>query len=268
MTLGGIAIASSVFLGPTTSPMPFEVLGQLLLIGVLFGALHWGRDGGFIAAVIATLIYVMVRIPMLTSEGLSSEMVTLIAVRALAYGVVGIVGGEVSGRIKYIFASMGGSPLIDELTHVYNARHAGQTVRRGLGQYQRYGTPYSAVCVRIVASLTEGFRPARQRAILRSVASHLRNDIRMVDDVAYVGGNEFVLLLPHTGMGGALVAADRVRLGLLDLLGAKEDSVAVEIVSAPEDAGALAELAERFDPKELDSEPSRVGVPASTRQES
>jgi GGDEF domain-containing protein len=90
----------------------------------------------------------------------------------------------------------------------------------------------------------------------------------MVDDVAYVGGNEFVLLLPHTGMGGALVAADRVRLGLLDLLGAKEDSVAVEIVSAPEDAGALAELAERFDPKELDSEPSRVGVPASTRQES
>jgi diguanylate cyclase (GGDEF)-like protein len=51
----------------------------------------------------------------------------------------------------------------------------------------------------------------RGNAVLKQVASLLRNNLRDYDVPARTGGEEFALFLPDTGLDGAVVVADRVR---------------------------------------------------------
>jgi len=248
MILGGTVIIGSMFLPSSGTLLIREVIAQFLMVAVLFAAVHWGRNGGFIAAVFATLIYVLLRIPLMNEQGLTSPLIGMIVTRTLTYGVIGVVGGEICSRIKYFFARIQGSPLLDEATQVYNSVFCGQAIKSGIGEFRRYKTPFSVAMITVSPALTAGLRPARQRALLRTVASHIRNDVRLVDDVGHLGDGEFMMLLPHTSGEGATIAADRVRANVRDLLGARDESVAMRALALPEDAEELCELGRRLDP--------------------
>ncbi len=76
LVVGGAAILGSVLLSFGAPLITEEVIAQLLLFGVLVGAVHWGRNGGFIAATIASLIYIVMRIPLVVAaEGLTADVV-------------------------------------------------------------------------------------------------------------------------------------------------------------------------------------------------
>ncbi|MHB1340129.1 MAG: GGDEF domain-containing protein [Coriobacteriia bacterium] len=249
ITLGGIVIVGSIFVAPTANPQWQELLGQALLLVVLAGAVHWGRDGGSVAAVAATLVYVVVRIPLLSTEGLSPAVVGMILTRMITFGVVGILGGEMFGRIKYFFARLNGASMLDEHTNVYNRAYCGTALKSGLGQFQRYQAPFAVALVSLAPGLLTDLRPSRQRSLLRNVASHIRNDIRLVDDVGYLGDGRFLLILPQTPKSGAEVAADRVRGTVRDLVGARDESVTATALAVPEDASAICDLARSLDPE-------------------
>ena len=48
--------------------------------------------------------------------------------------------------------------------------------------------------------------------MLREVAKLLKQEAREVDLVARYGGDEFIVLMPQTGLEGAILVAERVRL--------------------------------------------------------
>lgn len=50
--------------------------------------------------------------------------------------------------------------------------------------------------------------------LLKEIASHLRNSVRTTDILARYGGDEFIILLAETGLGDALVVAEKIRKGL------------------------------------------------------
>lgn len=253
MVLGGAIIIGSMFLPGAGVLLAREIVAQILIVAVLFAAVHWGRNGGFAAAVVATLTYVVLRIPLLNEQGLTSPVVGMIVTRTITYSAVGVIGGEICGRIKYFFASLQGDSLIDDSTHVYNRAFCGQAVKSGLAEFRRYKTPFSIALVRLAPTLLADLRPARQRTLLRTTATHIRNDVRLVDDVGYLGDGEFILLLPHTPGEGAAIAADRVRAGVRDLLGAKDASVISRVLALPDDAEELCQLARELEPVETDA---------------
>lgn len=264
MVLGGTVIVGSMFIPSAGTLFAREVVAQLLIVVVLFAAVHWGRNGGFVAAIAATLVYVVIRIPLMTDQGLTSPVIGMIVTRTITYGAVGVIGGEICGRIKYFFARIQGSPLLDDATHVYNAVFCAQAIKSGIGEYRRYKTPFSVGIVTLSPTLFSGLRPARQRAFLRVAASHIRNDVRLVDDVGHLGHGRFMILLPHTPGEGACIAADRVRQNVRDLLGAKDDSVTTRVLSLPDDAEALCALARELAPEEpaLDRDPCDLAAEA------
>lgn len=92
--LGTAAIVGSAFVPATAQVIPAEFAAQLLMIIILAGALHWGRNGGFITALIAIAIYVGMRYEVLVTEGLSVDVITMIVSRAIAYTVIGLAGAE------------------------------------------------------------------------------------------------------------------------------------------------------------------------------
>lgn len=251
ISLGAVVILGSLLLGPSVNQPGFwqEAVGQVLIIVVLGAAVHWGREGGSVAAFAATLAYVITRIPLLSEQGLTKNIFAMIATRVLIYTIVGILGGEIFGRVKYIIAQLEGSSMLDDLTQVYNRRYCGQTLKNGLGQFQRYQVPFSVAVISLAPGLVADLRPSRQRTLLRSTATHIRNDIRLVDDVGYLGDGRFLVILPQTSGSGAEVASDRIRRTVRDLFGAKDESVTATPLALPGDAAAICDLARSLDPE-------------------
>jgi GGDEF domain-containing protein len=243
LVVGGIAILGSIFFSLQGAPVVEEVIAQLLLLGVLIAAVHWGRNGGFIAASIASIIYIILRIPLvIEAEGLTSDIVTLILVRVLAFGLVGVVGGELCSRIKYIFAKLEDSNSIDDWSQFYNQRFVVRALETAIGQYDRYETPFSVVTVGLDPELMKDLRVSKQRSMVRGVANHVRNDIRLVDEAGRLEDGTFIVILPHTPREGGEVVVERLGRGVRDTLGAKDESVKAELFSAPHDMGRLQEL--------------------------
>ena len=78
--------------------------------------------------------------------------------------------------------------------------------------------------------------------MMRAVATHIRDDVRLVDDVGRLDDGRFVLLFPQTPKAGGGVAAERVSETVRDLLGARDESVSTRVLGAPEDLTELQSL--------------------------
>lgn len=264
LVLGTGAIIASIFIAPGAAPQAAEVTAQLLLIVVLAAALHWGRNGGFLATLLAMAVYVAMRVPLLQSQGLSSEVLTLLVTRAFTYALVGVVGGELSARVKYLFARFENDSLIDAHTGVYSARYAADAILSGVGQWERYQTEFSVVTIEVADCIYAPLKAKRARQLMRQVAGYLRNDIRMVDDLAAGQTGTFYVLLPRTDSTGANVVAERLIVGVRNLLDARDDAVSAATLTASSDARQLKQLADALNPAAATIEPP--DAPAQRRR--
>lgn len=242
LIVGGAAILGTILTSLRSRPMVEEIVAQLLLLAVLFGAVHWGRNGGFIAAVVAIIVYIGMRTPLFMSEGLTTDLLVLVGVRTLTYGFVGIVGGEVCGRIKYFLAKLAGGLNLDDDTHVYNEQFIGRLLESNLAQHARYRKPFSIGLMTLAPGLTSDLKPSRRRSLLRAVANHVRNDVRLADDVGRLDDGRFVLIFPQTPKADAQVGAGRVCEAVRDLLGARDESVSMMVLGTLEDLTGLQSL--------------------------
>ncbi|MDP2232580.1 MAG: hypothetical protein Q8K89_03015, partial [Actinomycetota bacterium] len=241
--IGAIAVLSALALSARGALVIEEVVAQVLLLLVLFAAVHWGRNGGFIAALGASILYLLARVPLVAAMGgLTWDVTSIVLVRILSYGLVGIVGGELCSRIRYIFAKLEDSSSVDEWSQVFNQRFIMRALESAVGQHGRYQTPYSVAVIQLADVLLSDLKSSKQRSIIRGVATHIRNDIRLVDEAGRLDDGRFLVVLPHTPREGALIVGERLHHGICNVVGAREDSVTVTILGAPEDADGLLEL--------------------------
>jgi diguanylate cyclase (GGDEF)-like protein len=104
----------------------------------------------------------------------------------------------------------------DGLTGLSNRRHFDEELQRILVQTDRFGGASSLVLVDIdhFKRVNDEFGHEAGDAVLRAVARTLADGVRTVDVCARYGGEELALLLPQTGIGGAVELADRLRRAL------------------------------------------------------
>lgn len=258
LSLGAVTVVASLYLAPGARPSAIEVVGQLLLILVLAGALYRGRNGGFLAALVATAVYVAMWVPQLQAEGLSGTALTALGIRSFSYGMVGVIGGEAAGRLKYLFARVGAAPAVDPETGAYNQAYAAAAIRTGLARWEREQVPYAVVRLAAPRAALEGLGSRRRRQVLRQAASHIRNDIRMVDDLASEAPGVFLALLPSTAAAGATVLCRRLVAPVAACLGVAEEAVAAAVLATDDDLLALRRLADALDPSAV----ARTGASA------
>jgi diguanylate cyclase (GGDEF)-like protein len=103
--------------------------------------------------------------------------------------------------------------VTDDLTQLYNSRYLNQVLRRETKRAARSNRPLSLLFVDL-----DGFKTINDthghlfgsRALVEA-ATVIQGGARETDVVARFGGDEFALVLPDTGLSGAVAVAERIR---------------------------------------------------------
>ncbi len=108
--------------------------------------------------------------------------------------------------------------LTDELTGLYNRRYVLAHLNELLARMAEGGTGTAVMMFDI-----DYFKQVNDRHghsagddVLRELAERALRQVRSVDLVGRVGGEEFVVVMPETNLAGAAVVADRLRLAVAD----------------------------------------------------
>ncbi|RJQ55765.1 MAG: diguanylate cyclase [Nitrospiraceae bacterium] len=101
----------------------------------------------------------------------------------------------------------------DSLTGLHNRRAYDERMTETLANVGRYGVTASLmVCdIDFFKKINDNFGHKIGDLALKKLADLLRERLRKNDFIARYGGEEFVIILPHTDIKGALVAAEGVR---------------------------------------------------------
>lgn len=101
----------------------------------------------------------------------------------------------------------------DQLTGLYNRRHAEQTLQRTLNQCERYGTPMSIILADIdhFKSVNDTYGHDVGDKVLIKVSLAIEKTIRNTDTAARWGGEEFLILVPETETELCSTLAERLR---------------------------------------------------------
>ena len=101
----------------------------------------------------------------------------------------------------------------DSLTNLYNHRHVLELLGQAVERAHRYQEPVSVLMADIdhFKAINDENGHLTGDALLRELATLLLDSVRSVDAVGRYGGEEFLVLLPHTAYEEALMLAERVR---------------------------------------------------------
>jgi len=119
--------------------------------------------------------------------------------------------------ISRAYALLSRQAMTDELTGVYSRRYVFESMRRILKLASR-----SSGCIACLMADVDHFKAINDThghlegdRILRTVASTISENVRETDLVGRYGGEEFIILLPHTGLAGAITAGEKIRAAIM-----------------------------------------------------
>ncbi|MCP4596977.1 sensor domain-containing diguanylate cyclase [Neptuniibacter sp.] len=103
--------------------------------------------------------------------------------------------------------------ITDELTGLYNQRHFYQVLAKELDRSKRYKHDLSLICFDLdnFKKVNDSLGHIEGDRILRTVGELLHEALRLSDIAVRYGGDEFMVLLPDTGIEAAAKTAERIR---------------------------------------------------------
>lgn len=129
--------------------------------------------------------------------------------------ILSVLGGQMAVAVESIrlYRRLEQLAITDELTQVYNYRFLKAALRKEVKRAGRFGEIFSVLMIDVdnLKSYNEKNGHLRGSELLRTVGGLLLRNSRSADLVAKYGGDEFMIILPRTEPGGALVMAERIR---------------------------------------------------------
>jgi diguanylate cyclase (GGDEF)-like protein len=129
---------------------------------------------------------------------------------------------------------LGQLAITDPLTRIMNRRGITVSVLDAMAQAERYGNPLAVAMADIdhFKQVNDTYGHEVGDKVLADIASVLSESLRMPDKVGRYGGEEFLVVLPHTTLAQARKIAERMRtaVGAWPFeLGGKETSLTISI---------------------------------------
>lgn len=130
--------------------------------------------------------------------------------------------------------------ITDALTGIYNRRYLEQRLEEEFRVAHRHHSPLSALIVDIdhFKKINDDFGHQVGDESLIAVTKILNEHIRESDMLARFGGEEFVVILPHTSQKDAMIVAEKLRQAVASLtiasMGERRITVSIGAASIPE----------------------------------
>jgi diguanylate cyclase (GGDEF)-like protein len=184
-----------------------------------------------------------------TSEAATRDTIVRVAANLMALVVLtwaGLAIAQVQKRTREAAIRLS---TVDSLTDLCNRGYFFNAVDREIQRSRRFGRGFCLLMMDL-----DGLKPINDRyghfhgdLVLRAVADVIRTGLRGVDVPARYGGDEFVALLPETDSSGAFVVAEKIRLGVSEMVieGAGQQvrtSLSIGVVAYPDDGHTADEL--------------------------
>ena len=135
-------------------------------------------------------------------------------------------------ELKAVIAQADEVSHTDALTFLPNRRQIIADLQREVNFSDRYGTPLAISMVDIdhFKKINDTYGHTTGDEVLRSLAGELRNHIRHPDTIGRYGGEEFLIVLPHSPLKAAMEQANRLcKYARSLLIKAGEHEIAVTI---------------------------------------
>jgi len=134
-----------------------------------------------------------------------------------------VLWGELSLALS--IAVQGELAILDRLTGVHNREYFMKRLIQEIDRANRFQFPLSLLMVDIdnFKAVNDTLGHPQGDAVLKIISKLIKKEVRAIDLVGRYGGEEFILLLPETGLGegatsaaGALIVAERIRKAVDD----------------------------------------------------
>ncbi len=111
---------------------------------------------------------------------------------------------------------VGDASVRDPLTGVHNRRHFLECLRAEFDRSARFQHPLSLLMIDVdnFKDYNAANGPGKGDAVLAELAAAVKGRIRSIDVLARHGGDEFAVILPETGLKGAISIAEKIRAGV------------------------------------------------------
>ncbi|MBP2291468.1 GGDEF domain-containing response regulator [Azospirillum rugosum] len=125
---------------------------------------------------------------------------------------------DISER-KRVEAELRRMATTDPLTGLWNRRRFLELAEGELSRLRRYARPVSVLMLDIdhFKAINDTHGHAAGDEALCRLADRCRAELRETDHLGRLGGEEFAIVLPETGLGEAVEVAERLRLSLSDM---------------------------------------------------
>ena len=171
----------------------------------------------FVGACILNAI-VLLLVVLAMSRGANPRLLLIPLLSLLAWSAVMTVYAFYSLRSfgQEIKAQIARSTFIDATTQVFNFRYLEQRLPAESERVRRYGGKTAILYMDLdhFKQVNDRFGHHIGSVVLEGVAQLMRTQVRVCDVLARAGGDEFVVVLPHTDRSQAEALAERLRQGV------------------------------------------------------
>jgi len=192
--------------GTRYSALPFYALA------VLWATWQLGFLGGLLVAAAVSAGWMFINAPVGDAAAVWNAAARFFALGLLSYLLA------VHRLLSHTLRETRRLAQLDSLTGALNTRAFGGAAQREVERCRRQGAPLSVAFLDL-----DRFKPvndlqghAAGDAVLAAVSKALQHELRRTDLLARMGGDEFVVLLPFTGVAEAVNVGKRLRSAVAD----------------------------------------------------
>ncbi|MBN2544499.1 MAG: GGDEF domain-containing protein [Spirochaetes bacterium] len=174
---------------------------------ILYSSWYINKTSSIILSVLATLLLFNNDIHLLNNS-LSADLINNF-IRLILFISLSLIINEVKNK----FHMIKNLAKTDFLTGILNPRAFYESAKIELKRSDRYKQPLTLIYLDIdnFKSINDSYGHLKGDTVLNSVANVLKDNTRLTDIVARVGGDEFALLLPYTGYDAAGIFIEKIK---------------------------------------------------------
>jgi len=186
---------------------------NLYLLVIIASAITLGKAMTVLEVLLIASCHIYTGYQQFSSDIFSAQTFTVLIAKFSPFLLVAAVTAMLASDILAAKRKIALLSQTDELTGLLNMRAFNNILKREIARAMRYSQPLTLVMIDVdgLKQVNDLYGHSTGNRLVQAVAHALQHCIRVSDVLARYGGDEYVILMTHTGLDNARACAERIR---------------------------------------------------------